>query len=256
MSDSSAPPTPAELYVGYLPVPARIKSFLRFAVPALIAVLWVAGILWTGSQSSPGKAVWDLSKPVRITGTIIARPYPMLLSRSHDSGTQLYLLVESGKHGASRAAPFDGQLITATGYLLSRDQLRMIELDPDLAALAPASPSEPIMQPPAPQPPSRVTLRGEIVDSKCFLGAMKPGTGKTHKDCAALCVRGGIPPLFIVRSADSSTAYLLRDPSGGPIDPSISPFIADPIELSGELSTLAGVPILTVRPSDIRRLSP
>jgi hypothetical protein len=32
-----------------------------------------------------------------------------------------------------------------------------------------------------------VELTGEIVDSKCFLGVMVPGSGKTHKECASLC---------------------------------------------------------------------
>jgi hypothetical protein len=29
-----------------------------------------------------------------------------------------------------------------------------------------------------------MTLTGEIVDSKCYLGVMNPGQGKVHRDCA------------------------------------------------------------------------
>jgi hypothetical protein len=39
-----------------------------------------------------------------------------------------------------------------------------------------------------------VKLTGEIVDSKCFLRVIAPGSGKTHKECASLRLRGGIPP--------------------------------------------------------------
>jgi len=39
-------------------------------------------------------------------------------------------------------------------------------------------------------------LRGEIIDPKCFFGVMKPGSGKTHKSCAARCLSGGIPAVF------------------------------------------------------------
>ena len=47
---------------------------------------------------------------------------------------------------------------------------------------------------PAPQVlADNVTLKGEIIDPKCYLGAMKPGGGKTHKACAMRCIAGGIP---------------------------------------------------------------
>ena len=36
-----------------------------------------------------------------------------------------------------------------------------------------------------------------LVASGRFDGAMKPGDGKTHKGCAALCLRGGIPPALM-----------------------------------------------------------
>jgi hypothetical protein len=46
------------------------------------------------------------------------------------------------------------------------------------------------------------TLVGEIVDSKCYLGIMNPGETNPHRECAALCIRGGIPPLIIAHDAD------------------------------------------------------
>lgn len=36
-------------------------------------------------------------------------------------------------------------------------------------------------------------ITGELVDSKCNLGVMNPGSGKVHRDCAARCVSGGVP---------------------------------------------------------------
>ena len=55
-----------------------------------------------------------------------------------------------------------------------------------------------------------VTVSGEIVDSKCFLGVMVPGAGKTHKECASLCLRGGIPPAPV--RAGSSRAVVAAAP--------------------------------------------
>src|SRR5690349_19376703 len=71
-----------------------------------------------------------------------------------------------------------------------------------------------------------VSLRGEIVDSKCFLGAMRPGNGKTHKACAMLCIAGGVPPMFVTRdSAGREEYYLLAGPDGGPAPSDVVRFL-------------------------------
>ena len=87
-----------------------------------------------------------------------------------------------------------------------------------------------------------VTLRGEIVDSKCFLGVMTPGQGKTHRACASLCLRGGIPPaLFVEDRAGASRLVLLVSPAGDALDPAI---VADrafePTEMTGRLERTDG----------------
>jgi hypothetical protein len=60
-----------------------------------------------------------------------------------------------------------------------------------------------------------VEVSGEVVDTKCFLGVMVPGSGKTHRACAALCLRGDIPPALHVHDRDGrSTLLLLAGPGG------------------------------------------
>ena len=59
------------------------------------------------------------------------------------------------------------------------------------------------------------TLAGEIIDPKCYFGAMKPGEGKIHKACATLCLRGGIPPMFMTTDEQGRHVYyLLTKPDG------------------------------------------
>jgi hypothetical protein len=101
----------------------------------------------------------------------------------------------------------------------------------------------------------RATLRGEIVDTKCYLGAMKPGAGRPHKECATLCISGGVPPclLFCDEQGNARTALLL-DPSGGPLSPDAFPFIADPVEVVGDLEEQGGLLRLRVSPGNITRL--
>jgi hypothetical protein len=130
----------------------------------------------------------------------------------------------------------------------------MVELEPGDRALR-AAPTVEGANPPAIGASRRVTLRGEIVDSKCFLGAMKPGAGKTHKECATLCIRGGIPPMLATFGEDGSvTCYLLLDPAGGPLSAAALPFVADPVEVTGELDAHGDMLRLRVDVADIHRL--
>ena len=82
----------------------------------------------------------------------------------------------------------------------------------------------------------RITLRGEIIDPKCYLGAMKPGGGKTHKACAMLCLSGGIPPMFVTRDAQRrETFYLLTMVNGSAATETVLPFVGDPVAITGRV---------------------
>lgn len=249
-------PPPDELYVGYLPVPPRQRSFLRWAVPAVLWLLCATSFFWSHSQHSPGPAVWNVSQPLTLRGVLTAKPYPILFTQSADGVGQAILLVEAGKRGSrQRASALDGRQVVVSGWSLHRDGRRLLELEPAMAAMVADTDTKSETLLPAMKPVGPVTLRGEIVDSKCFLGAMKPGEGKAHKQCATLCVRGGIPPMLVTHDANAvATYYLLQDPSGGPIDPAIFPLIADAVEVRGDLATWGGLNILSVRPESFRRL--
>src|SRR5437899_1420391 len=79
-----------------------------------------------------------------------------------------------------------------------------------------------------------VTVTGEIVDSKCYLGVMNPGSGKVHRDCAARCLSGGIPPIFI--ASDGHEQFLLVSNEGEALGrDSLREFIAEPVTIRGEL---------------------
>jgi hypothetical protein len=83
---------------------------------------------------------------------------------------------------------------------------------------------------------ARAELAGEIMDSKCFFGVMRPGRGKTHKACAALCIRGGIPPSFWARRADGKESVLLMtDASGRALGQAILPYVGEPVVASGDI---------------------
>lgn len=243
-----------DFYVNYLPMPKRLRSFVITAAPLAVAI--VAGVAVTRGlmQADPGDAAWDDGTPKTFTGTIHALPYPLIVvdSTSARSGaTESHLLVELGKRGAERAAAFDGQRVTLSGWTLERDGRRIIELEPGDVIV----PSDDVPSPSSTGVISaRITLRGEILDSKCYLGAMKPGEGKTHKACAALCIRGGIPPMLVVKQGPRPRYVLLTDATGGQIDEADMRFVADPVEITGELVLQNGLEVLRVAPGGIRRL--
>jgi hypothetical protein len=245
-----------EIYVPYLPVPVRQKAFLRFLVPAVLWLLVGVSLLIAYSQSSPGNAVWDDGVVRTFTGTFHSIPYPAIYADDRGDGKPgLLLLVEVGKRGAGgRTLPPDATGVSVSGWPLHRDGRWMLELEPGAQAIQPLPNRAPS---PLPTPVSlgRVTLRGEIVDSKCFLGAMKPGEGKTHKECATLCISGGIPPMLVTRNQQGEpTFYLLADSSGGQLSPDVFPFIADAVEVTGELERIGQSLRLRIRRDDVKRL--
>jgi len=101
-----------------------------------------------------------------------------------------------------------------------------------------------------------VRLRGEIVDSKCYLGVMNPGNGKVHRDCAVRCISGGAPPAFIARDASGETRVLLLTGSDGrALHREVLPFVAEPLLIAGELVRSGSHLILKAEPSRFRRES-
>jgi hypothetical protein len=101
----------------------------------------------------------------------------------------------------------------------------------------------------------RVTLQGEVIDPKCYLGAMRPGGGKTHKACAILCISGGIPPMLVTRDAENrETFYLLTTCDGAAANDSVLPFVGDLVEVQGNLLSTGDLLVLQLSPGGIRRL--
>jgi len=98
-----------------------------------------------------------------------------------------------------------------------------------------------------------VTLTGEIVDSKCYLGVMNPGQGKVHRDCAALCLNGGIPPIFV--TTDGTEQLLLVGLDGRALGrDALREFIAEPIRIQGQLVKTGSARLLKINPATLRHM--
>jgi hypothetical protein len=100
----------------------------------------------------------------------------------------------------------------------------------------------------------RQVFRGEIVDSKCWLGVMNPGALTPHRACAVRCLSGGIPPILLVRRPDGPPLHLLlADANGRPINDRILDLVAEPVTVEGELIQQGPLLVLRSDPASIRR---
>jgi hypothetical protein len=88
----------------------------------------------------------------------------------------------------------------------------------------------------APVALGRFTLRGEIVDSKCYFGVMNPAEGRAHRACAELCLRGGVPAVFVARDQTGAVAhFLIADRDGKPLNAILLSYAGLTVEVSGEV---------------------
>lgn len=232
-------------YVGYLRAPLRLIRFITIML--ILVVLSADGLALVVArlQQARPSGQWDQNGEVAITGRLVARPYPLVLvPATPERAAHAVLLVSEGKRGAPREiAALDGKQVTVRGYELLRDDLTVLQLSQD-ASEAPADGPPPAAE--AADLGSR-TLTGEIVDAKCFLGAMNPGEGKVHMGCASLCLLGGIPPLFVTRDAAGKPTYrLLADATGDPLAEAALSRAGEFLTLTGALRRLDGIEVFAV----------
>ena len=117
-----------------------------------------------------------------------------------------------------------------------------------------AAPADPALAWPQAQPVGSFSLAGEILDSKCWFGAMRPAEGKVHKSCAALCIRGGIPPAFFARGPKQQGALMIMTVGGRAHGPDLLALVADPVRISGQVLRLGDLLLLDAAPSQIVRI--
>src|SRR5258708_24539109 len=95
-----------------------------------------------------------------------------------------------------------------------------------------------------------VTVTGEIVDSKCYLGVMNPGQGKVHRDCAARCLSGGTPPIFV--TTEGNQLLLVGPDAMALTHDAFRGFVAETITVRGDLLQRGEARFLKVDPRELR----
>jgi len=243
----SMPPQEEPFYIGYLPkAPAETATFVRKVVACVvIAALVVAG---GAAVVLPyfGDGEFQFGRPDEYRGVVRCETAPRLHSEGED-----YLLVGYGKN---RVAPeicgAAGTEVVLRGTLIRREGRQLLEV-----SSAPIGERVAVGNEAAPVLLGRFTLRGEIVDSKCYFGVMNPAEGRAHRACAELCLRGGVPAVFVARDRAGATAHLLiAGPAGEPINEKLLRLVAEPVEAEGEVWRQGRWLVWRIDPAGVRRV--
>jgi hypothetical protein len=220
-----------EFYIGYdLPMPKGIAARVRRVTAATVSVAMVLAATAMAFHHRLAEATFEYGSPQELSGVLRRTPYPRL----EVEGRRAWLVGRGKTGGEAALTDVPDGAVTLQGTLIERGPHRMFEVVPGTAtSVADASAG-----PHATQTPrgSDVTLYGEIVDSKCFLGVMNPGEGTVHRDCARVCLRGGIPPMLLVRGARAEEALvLLVDAAGAPVGRALAALAGVPVAVRGRL---------------------
>ena len=222
-----------EFYIGYEPtMPPALAPRMWVTASALITCAVLLAGVFAAAQGSFSGGRFDYGREQSFEGRIVEHPYPALESTSGTGRAQWFWLVGPGKHGAADLVKgLDGRQVRVSGVLIERDGDNMIEVAPESVTTtssqtSPISPFHTI---------GPVTVEGEIVDSKCHLGVMKPGEGPVHRDCAVRCLLGHIPPMLVFREGRHQRRVPLVATDGDAFSAELPSLTGRPVRVRGML---------------------
>lgn len=245
-----------DFFIGWADTPTPDRRFFLASGLALLGGTAVTATTLSSRQSAPGRGIWTMGDVRDWHGVITATPYPMLRTLDLDGTPRTVLLSALGKCGVSaRIGALAGQSVVVQGSLIARGRNAMIAVKDGLDWIARAAPNtEANLTFPQIETLGDVTLRGEILDSKCWFGAMRPSAGKVHKSCASLCIRGGLPPAFYVKDRKNQKVLMIMTDRGHGHSTDLLPFVADPVEITATAQRWGNLILLDGPVSAIERV--
>jgi hypothetical protein len=247
----TSPKDDTPFFVGYLATPPGLRLFLTALSLALM--LGAAGLAYalalTQDDPGDGRLRFDFGQQT-VLGVLELTPAPILhVTQGTDAipAGHTLMLSGQGKNGAvDRARALDGQLVSATGILLQRGDLDMLQLNGGNNFRA-AEDQTTLPDIPDPVPLGRWQITGEICDGKCQAGAMRPGNGIAHRACANLCIVGGVPPVFVSTQPVEGEDFLLITGVGDDVlPPALFDYVGLYVTLEGDVARHGDLLVLTV----------
>jgi len=247
-----------EFFIGYMPkAPSSYASHMRVWAIVFVLAGVLGALLAATSQRPLEDGYFEFGKLRKFEGHLTNLSVPMIAVKAGEKGgfqspIKSYLLVGLFKHGISAdiLSMGDGAPIEFEGTFIHRRGLTMVEITDPASVKVSKSGGMGSQMPTT----TNISLAGEIIDSKCFLGVMRPATGKVHRACAIRCISGGVPAAFLVRTEDGvESVMLLAGDHLKPLKFDLE-LVGVPVRIDGMYEVQDNVPIL--RPSRITRLVP
>jgi hypothetical protein len=230
-------------------LPAHFRAVTYGSILLCTLLAFGLSFLVSSTQQPADQGFFDFGNSSSVEGTLSRTPYPVLYS---EDGARI--LVAQGKHGAQalldKLSLEHGSGAKLAGTAVDSEVANMLELTD-------GQPTPSRQRLPEERSLGQFQLNGEIVDSKCYLGVMKPGRGKPHRACAALCIEGGIPPALLVRTAGAAPrrmVLLLVGLDDQAIGEALLPLVTEPVRLAGEVLVRGDLLVMKVDPKEISRL--
>lgn len=235
-----------EFYIGWQDkAPSTYAKKIKRVVMTLLAlaIFVSAGLIFT--EKPFAASTFEINKLTTLEGILIKGPIPCLkMPTGVDAkGVQQFqrvLLIGFGKQGAqptieaieeAQNQSLSGKGVKLEGKLIYFDGKLAMEMSNGLDAFQGFA--ETIDAPSYQRNLGDLSLRGEILDPKCYLGVMRPGEGKPHRSCAIRCIEGGIAPLFRTTTGDANQYFFALDAEGKPINSKIAKYVADDVQICG-----------------------
>ena len=250
-----------EFYVGYIgQMGPKTKSRVRLFAISAVLILMGVGLVFGLYQKPAVNSRFDFDSTTELVGYYLEHPYPLLRVELGEEQYKDIVLLGFGKSGAlpylkklkennalqGRRMRIEGNLVYYNGKsLLQITDENQISLLQGKKELHSTDVSEAF----------KSTIEGEIIDPKCYFGVMKPGYGKIHRSCAALCISGGIPPVWVDRQENGDEEYyLITDLKGNPIHQDLIPYIGQASRVEAEITRYGSWSYLALDPQKIQKL--
>jgi nitrite reductase/ring-hydroxylating ferredoxin subunit len=248
-------------WLGALDVNTK-NAVKRFVFPAML-IGFIFLFSFTLSQKKIANSAYVFNEVAEYTGVVSNIPFPhILFTKGKDIfGNPIHEvlpLVNAWKFGADALITNwnktnENGVATIQGTIIIRDSVKAMELTNKENSFL-ASKSQSINIKPVIEKLGAVTIKGEIIDPKCYLGAMNPGEGKPHRSCAIRCISGGIMPMITYTENNQKKYAVLLGENGEKINKQVLDFVAEPIEITGVLYKYENWNYVYFNPNFIKRL--
>ena len=254
----------SEFYIGWMPkAPKPFAKHVKKVLLILFLAALIIGYLLSTSQKKFSTANFEYGKLTELTGIYFNNPVPLLKVYDKNREPITIPLVGYGKHGAETAImeiekekhiSLNGKEVTLKGTLLYGDGKTLLQIDKNDSPVVNIGSGSTFSV--VERDLGMQTLRGEIVDPKCYFGVMKPGEGKVHRDCAIRCILGGIPPVLHVQNEKGeSNYYLIVGANGEKMNEAVQDIVAEPVSIEAKVVQQDDWIILYAGKESIKRIS-